>query len=93
MARHSEGFVELREGSTIPVAAYRLALRLEAEGLRLTAATGADGPLLHVGLIGGGKATLDPDTVAEIRQWKHHLLQIVAYVAPSVASVALCVSR
>ena len=66
-------FVVLRGGLTLPVAAIRLALDLEARGLHL----GVDGDML---LIGPRELLSDADRVL-IRQWKPHLLALISYSA------------
>jgi hypothetical protein len=69
-------FVTLKGGLTLPVAAVRLALDLQARGLHL----GADGDMLTI----GPRALVTDDDRALCRRWKQHLLAIVAYDADAM---------
>ena len=84
-SKSNEGFVELKDGPTVPVAAYLLAIRLEQEGFRMSQITGFDGPRLKVTAADGGKADLSPELREAITTWKHHLLMLLNYVPKSVA--------
>jgi hypothetical protein len=72
-------FVVLRGGLTLPVAAIRLALDLEAKGLHL----GVDGDML---LVGPRELLTDADRDL-IRRWKPHLLALLAYDADGQEAV------
>jgi hypothetical protein len=69
------GFVTLKGGLTVPVAALQLALDLEARGIPL--ATDVD----HQFIV-PDDPRLTADDRAGIQQWYHHLGAIVEYQAP-----------
>lgn len=67
-------FVVLRGGLSLPLAAVRLALDLEARGLHMRR---EDGDVLIV----GPRELLTAEDRAGLRQWKPQLLAIVTYDA------------
>ncbi len=68
----SDRFVHLQGGLVLPLASCELALELETRGFTLTQ-EGAD--ILVVSPAG----QLTPEDCTRIRQWKYHLLLVVAY--------------
>lgn len=72
---NSDALVYLQRGYVVPLAAYRLALRCEELGIRLSIASGeklaADGP--HT-----------PDILEQLRILKPHILAILRYVPSDV---------
>ena len=70
-------YVVLRGGLTLPVEPILLALELEERGFTLTR---MDDNVLSV----QPHQRLTPDDRGRIRQWKHHLLAVVDYVAPEI---------
>jgi hypothetical protein len=68
-------FVLLHGGLAVPIDPLLLLLDLERRGFRV-AAHGDDT------LVIGPRRALTPDDCARIRQWKDHLLALVAYRAP-----------
>ena len=72
----SNELVVLRGGVSVPVAAYLLAIDLEARGVHLC----GDGDDILV----GPRALLTDQDRTAIRELKPHLLDIVTYLAPEV---------
>jgi hypothetical protein len=68
-------FVTLKGGLTVPVAALRLALHLEARGMAL--ATDA-----HHQFVVPSDDRLTADDLAQMQRWRAHLGAIVEYRAP-----------
>lgn len=69
-------FITLKQGPTLPEPAVALAIDLDLRGLRMV----ADGETLRV--IGpNGRPELSESERAAIKQWKTHLLALVAYCA------------
>ena len=71
-----EGFVTLRGGLTVPVEPFLLLLDLESRGLHLA----AEGGTLTV----GPQRDLTADDCRRIKEWKTHLLALLAYEPPEV---------
>lgn len=80
MTDSTSEFVELKQGPTVPLAAYLLALRLEDAGLVLR----AQGGFLRVSTTAGEKPSLSPEDADQIRQWKPHLMMLADYRAPDL---------
>lgn len=73
-------FIELRNGPSVPVEAFRLAQDLiTTRGLVLR----QEGDLLRVSNPDGSRPDLSPEDVEAIRKWKAHLLALIAYAPPS----------
>jgi hypothetical protein len=79
-AMSNSEFVTMRGGLTLPIGALRLAWDLELRGLHL-AVDGVD-----VLSVGPGDRLTENDR-ALIRQWKWHLLAMLAYDAVTPESV------
>ena len=76
MPRTASNFVTLKNGPTLPLEPWLLALRLEAKGLRLS----VEGDELVV-QPGGHLST---EERPEIRRWKLHLMAIAAYETATI---------
>lgn len=71
-------YVVLRGGLALPLVVVRLAWNLEERGVRL----GADGGMLTI----GPRELITDEDRALLRQWKPHVLALLAYTADAHGS-------
>ena len=83
MTTEAGGYVELRGGLMVPVDALRLAWALTDRDLILS----QEGEKLKIKAADDGKPDLSEDEIAKIKQYKFHVLALLAYQPPEPTSL------